>query len=186
MRKLVLIPALLLAAVAFGQEMLTNGDFEQDLNVGWTHLDSGSGTHEVNRDASYEPDPDYEAYIYQYDNPGSTQLVQTVDIPCALMQFSFRGSFEESGGSSSCWPAACVCLVYYNAADAPLGETRYYYSTYANWTESPVLSLYRITDPAWNEYTLDVQQELATKLTGVDPAEVVKVGVNLMAYTSGG
>jgi len=186
MRKLVLIPALLLASLAFGQEMLTNGDFEQDLTVGWTHLDSGSGTHEVARDAGYEPDPDYEAYIYQYDNPGSTILVQTVEVPWTLVKLSFRASFEEAGGSSSCWPAACVNVVYYNATDAILGETRYYYSTYANWTASPTLSLYRISDPAWASYELDIDQELATNLTGVDPGQVTKIGVALTAYTSGG
>jgi hypothetical protein len=186
MRRLVLIPVLLLAAVAFGQELLVNGDFEQDLSVGWTRIDSGTVTHEANRDVGYEPDPDYEAYVYTYDNPGSTILVQTVEVPCALVEFSFRAAFVESAGSSSCWPAACVSVFYYNASDALLGETRYYYSTYANWTESPTLSLYQVTDPAWNQYRLDVQQELATKLTGIDPAQITKIGVALNAYTSGG
>jgi len=108
MRRLVLIPVLLLAAVAFGQELLVNGDFEQDLSVGWTRIDSGTVTHEANRDVGYEPDPDYEAYVYTYDNPGSTILVQTVEVPCALVEFSFRAAFVESAGSSSCSPSTCA------------------------------------------------------------------------------
>jgi hypothetical protein len=186
MRKLVLIPVLLLAAVAFGQELLTNGDFEQDLTVGWTHIDSGSGTHEVARDVGYEPDPDYEAYVYMYDNPGSTILVQTVETPRTMLELSFRAAFAESSGSSTCWPAACVSVFYYNATDALLGETKYYYSTYANWTPTPTLSLYHVTNPDWSEYTLDIEEELATNLTGVDPGQVTKIGVAMVAYTSGG
>jgi len=186
MRKLILIPILLLAAFAFGQELLVNGDFEQDLTVGWTHIDSGSGTHEVARATTYEPDPDYEAYIYQYDNPGSTILVQTVEVPWTRMELKFRASFQEAGGSSSCWPAGCVNVLYYNASDAILGETRYYYSTYANWTSSATLSLHKITSPAWADYTLDIEQEIVDNLPGVDPMEIAKVGVALVAYTSGG
>jgi len=186
MRKLVLIPVLLLAAVAFGQELLVNGDFEQDLAVGWTHIDSGSGTHEVARATTYEPDPDNEAYIYQYDNPGSTILVQTVEVPWTLLELNFRASFYEAGGSSSCWPAACVNVLYFDASDALLGESRFYYSTYANWTASPTLSLHKITSPDWAEHTLDIERELADNLTGVDPEQVAKLGVALVAYTSGG
>lgn len=186
MRRIVLLPFLLLAAVAFGQELLTNGDFEQDITVGWTRLDSGAGTHDVTRDVNYEPDPDYEVYVYQYDNPGSTVLVQTVDISRTLLELKFRARFEEGGGSSTCWPAACVSLLYYNSADGLLGETKYYYSTYANWTPSPTLSLHRVTNPDWTEHTLDIDEELATNLTGVDPVQVAKVGVALVSYTSGG
>jgi hypothetical protein len=186
MRKLVLISVLLLAAFAFGQELLVNGDFEQDLAVGWTRIDSGTVTHEVARDVGYEPDPDYEAYVYTYDNPGSTILIQTVEVPSSLLELSFRAAFAESAGSSTCWPAACVSVFYYNATDALLGESKYYYSTYANWTSSPTLSLHQVTDPAWTQYSLNIEQELATNLTGVDPAQISKVGVAMVAYCSGG
>ncbi len=186
MRKLVLIPVLLLAAAAFGQELLVNGDFEQDLTIGWTRLDSGSGTHDVVRDPGYQPDPDNEVFVYQYDNPGSTTLIQTVDVPCPLLQLSFQACFVESGGSSTCWPAACVSVFYYDATDAVLGESKFYYSTYATWTPSPTLGLHQITTPDWNDYSLNIQEELATNLTGVDPAQVTKVGVALVSYTTGG
>jgi hypothetical protein len=186
MRKFVLIPVLLLAAVAFGQELLVNGDFEQDLAVGWTRIDSGTVTHDAARDAGYEPDPDYEAYVYTYDNPGSTILIQTVETPRAMLQFSFRAAFAESAGSSTCWPAACVSVFYYDATDAVLGESKYYYSTYANWTSSPTLALHQVTNPDWTEYTLDIQNELATNLTGVNAEQVTKVGVAMVAYCSGG
>jgi hypothetical protein len=185
LKKLLLIPLLVLA-VSSGQNMLTNGDFEQELTVGWTYLDSGSGTHSASRDAGYHPDPDFEAQTYQYDNPGWARLSQTVEVPGTILELSFWASFEQAGGSSTCWPAACFSVRYLNNADAVLGETRYFYSTYANWVPTGVLSLYRITDPSWNEYTLNIAEELSQNLQGVNPDEVARVEVALFSYTYSG
>jgi hypothetical protein len=176
----------LVLGLAAGQELLINGDFEQELTVGWAQAESGVGTHTINRDTSYHPDPDYEAYTYQYDNPGWARLSQAVSVPGVNLLLSFWGSFEEVGGSSSCWPAACICVNYLDAGNAVLGETRYFYSTYANWVPSPTLSLIRITDPAWNQYTLNIVEELSQNLPGVNPADVAKVEVVVLAYTYSG
>jgi len=80
----------------------------------------------------------------------------------------------------------CVSVFYYDATDAMLGESKYYYSTYATWTSSPTLALHQVTNPDWTEYTLDIQDELATNLTGVNAEQVMKVGVAIVAYCSGG
>jgi hypothetical protein len=175
-----------LLALGLGQNLLTNGDFEQELTVGWTYADSGVGTHEALRDTLFHPDPDYEAYTYQYDNPGWAVLSQTVDVPGINLLFSFWGKFEEAGGSSSCWPAACFRVCYRDGGGALLGETRYYYSTYADWVPSPTLSLYRVTNPDWTRYDLDVTSELAQNLPGVNPADVARVEVSLWSYTYSG
>jgi hypothetical protein len=185
MRKLILLLPLLLGFAA-GQELLTNGDFEQDLTVGWTRVDTGYGTHDAARDTTYHPDPDYEAFVYQYDNPGVTQLVQYVDAPGTVMTFSFWAKFEEGGGSSSCWPAGCVSIYYCDAANTILGETRFFYSTYANWTPSPTLSLHQTTTADWTQYTLDVAEELSQNLGGVNPDDVARIGVAVVAYAGGG
>ncbi|MFO7650700.1 MAG: hypothetical protein R6X13_05085 [bacterium] len=184
MKLLALLP--LVAAVALGQNLLINGDFEQDLTVGWTYTDSGYGTHQADRQTSYDPDPDYEAMAYQYDNPGWARLAQRVDAPGVLLQLSFRASFLQTGGTSSCWPAACVSVCYYDGSSTLLGETRYFYSTYANWTPSPTLSLHRVNDPAWADYSLNVAEEISTNLPGVDPGDVAQVEVALLAYTYSG
>lgn len=185
--KLKLVLALLFVLGAgVSQELLTNGDFEQDLTVGWTYTDSGVGTHEALRDTGFQPDPDYEGYTYQYDNPGWARLSQAVDVPGAMEQLSFSASFEEVGGTSSCWPAACVSVCYLDASSTLLGETRYYYSTYANWVASPTLSLIRVTDPAWNQYRLGIAEELETNLPGVNPAVVARIEVALLSYTYSG
>lgn len=185
MHRLVVLLSVALA-VGLGQNLLTNGDFEQELTTGWTRGDSGYGTHEVNRGPGYHPDPDYEVYVYQYDNPGVAQLIQYVDVPGSVLSFSFWAKFEEGGGSSSCWPAGVFSVYYCDASDAVLGETRFYYSAYANWTPSPTLSLSRITNPNWAEYTLDIASELSTNLPGVDPGQVARIGIAVTAYASGG
>ncbi len=184
-RLLFLLPALL-AATAFGQNLLTNGDFEQELTVGWTFTGSGTGTHTADRATTYQADPDYEAMTYQWDNPGDARLGQTVMVPGPLVELEFSASFAESGGVTTCWPAACFSVCYYDAGSTLLGETRYYYSTYADWVPSPTLSLYRVTDPSWAQYNLNVVDELARNLPGVNPGEVAKIDVALYSYTYSG
>ncbi len=184
MRYLLLLP--LVATLAVGQNLLTNGDFEQELTVGWTFVGEGTGTHTADRSVSYQPDPDYEAMTYQYDNPGSARLSQLVEAPGTQLEVSFWASFEQSGGSSTCWPAACFSVCYYDVNSARLGETRYYYSTYANWVPTPTLSLKRVTNPAWAEYTLMVGDELAANLPGVNPDDVARIEVALYSYTYSG
>ncbi|MEO0078683.1 MAG: hypothetical protein ABIK86_06780, partial [candidate division WOR-3 bacterium] len=71
---------LLVFGPALGQNMITNGDFEQDLSVGWTQNPVGAGTHTFDRGTGYHPDPDYEAYLQQYSGAGSTALDQMVSV----------------------------------------------------------------------------------------------------------
>jgi len=177
----------LAVSFAVGQELLENGDFEQDLSIGWTFTDSGAGTHTYDRATGYDPDPDYEAHTYQYDNPGWARLGQKVECPPGcILSLSFKAKFTELGGTSSCWPAACFVVCYYDDAQVLLGETRYYYSTYATWTPSPTLSLYQASDQEWHEYTLETETELAEKLTGVNPEDVAYIEVALFSYTYSG
>jgi hypothetical protein len=185
--KLKLLTVLCLgAALALGQNLLTNGDFEQDLTVGWTYTDSGYGTHYADRQTGYQPDPDYEAHTYQLDNPGWARLAQRVDAPGVLLDLSFWACFAESGGTSTCWPAACFSVCYYDAGSVLLGETRYYYSTYADWVPSPTFSLHRVNDPAWAQYNLNIAEEISTNLPGVDPGAVASVEVALLSYAWSG
>ncbi len=184
--KVSLLVLALVVGLGLSQNLLVNGDFEQELSVGWTYTDSGSGTHQALRDTIYQPDPDYEAWVYQYDNPGWTRLSQMIEVLSPALRVSFSANFRESGGSSTCWPAACFQVCYYNSNNILLGETRYYYSTYANWTPTPTLNLYRITNPDWNDYELDIEREINDNLPGVNPDSVAKVEVALWSYTFSG
>ncbi len=185
-RKLLILFLPIVLGISAGQELLTNGDFEQELSVGWSYADSGYGTHQALRGTGYDPDPDYEAWVYQYDNPGWTRLSQTVNVPGVALTLSFWAKFSQSGGTSTCWPAACFQVCYHDANDNLLGETRYFYSTYATWVPSPTLSLYRITNPDWNYYELNIADEITQNLPGVNPGDVAKVKVALWSYTYSG
>jgi len=184
MKYVLLLPLVL--GLAAGQNILTNGDFEQDLSVGWVFVGEGSGTHSCDRSVSYQPDPDYEAMTYQYDNPGTARLSQRVEAPGIQLRLSFWASFTIAGGSSTCWPAACFSVCYYDVGNTLLGETRYYYSTYANWVPTQTLSLKQVTNPAWAQYTLDIADELEANLPGVSPDDVARVEVALYSYTYSG
>ncbi|MGQ9708464.1 MAG: hypothetical protein ACUVUR_06270 [bacterium] len=186
MRLRLCLVLLLLAGYGLNQELLINGDFEQELSVGWTYSDSGLGTHQALRDTIYQPDPDYEAWVYQYDNPGWTRLSQMVEVLSVSLNLSFWAKFSERGGSSTCWPAACFQVCYYDRNNNRLGETRYYYSTYANWVPTPTLSLYRITNPDWNLYELNIEEEISNNLPGVNPDSVAKVEAALWSSTNSG
>jgi hypothetical protein len=183
MRRTILLMSLL-AVVGFGQNLLTNGDFEQDLSIGWTQ--SGYGVYYMDRQTGYNPDPDYEAFdsLYGY---GFGKLNQIVDAPGITLSLDFWAKFELGGGSSSCWPVAAVTVGYYDADNVLLGESRiYYHNEYCTWTPSGTLSLIPITTPDWTLYTLDIAQEISSNLPGVNPGDVAKVGVALWDTTSGG
>uniref|UniRef100_A0A7V3PT94 DNRLRE domain-containing protein n=1 Tax=candidate division WOR-3 bacterium TaxID=2052148 RepID=A0A7V3PT94_UNCW3 len=179
---LVLITVLL----GFSQELLLNGNFEQELSIGWTQTDSGSGTHQVQRGTEYQPDPDFEAWVYQYDNPGWTRLSQLVPVPGVALQLSFWAKLIGYGGTTTCWPAACVQVCYYDRDTNLLGETRYYHTTYADWQPSPTLSLYRVNDTTWLYHQLDIAAELTQNLPGVNPSEIAFIEVALWSYTYSG
>ncbi len=183
MKKTVLLVSLLLA-VAFSQELLTNGNFEQDLSIGWSR-DTYGMTY-IARDTTYRPAPGYAALdsLYGY---GWSRLNQTVDVPGILLALQFWAKFEIAGTSSSCWPVAAVTLSYLDASDNLLGETRIYdHNQYCTWAPGPTLSLIEVTNPDWTEYNLDVAQEISANLPGVNPGDISKVRVSLSDTTAGG
>ena len=183
MRKLFVLVAVIVAA-GFGQGMLVNGDFEQPIDVGW-QLDT-AGYVFVNRDVAYHPDGDYElldSLLYQ----GRGRVYQIVDVPGPRLLLSFWAKFEIGGGSSTCWPVAGVTVGYYNDLDILLGETRiYHHNEYCTWLPAGNLSLIEVVNPDWSQYSLDIADELAQNLPGVDPQQIRKVGISVFDTTAGG
>jgi hypothetical protein len=187
MKKLTVLLAVLVAAMAYGQELLTNGDFELPLETGWI-VDSGEyGYKYVDRDTGYHPDPDYEAFDSIYAGNGFVSIGQVVDVPGIVLLLTFDASFAIGGGSSTCWPVAYVGISYYDNTDTKLGETRICYrNSYCTWTPSPTLSLTDITNPDWTTYTVNIVDELGERLPGVNPGDVARIGVALVDTTAGG
>ena len=167
------------------QNLLQNGDFEQDLSVGWTATQGGDGTHIIERQTTPQPDPDYEAYLKQESGEGWVRLRQVVDVAGPYLELTFWAQFGFDC-PSSCWPVASVCIEYYDDSDAILGETRFYYhDVQCDWTRTSTLNLIDIVDPTWNQYTLDIREEIIDNLPGINAEEVRNLGVALYNYTSG-
>jgi hypothetical protein len=185
MKVLLLVTAAL--GLTFGQNLLVNGDFEQELAVGWVQDTAGYGYKTFGRDTAYQPDPDFEALDSLYSGNGISKLGQIVDVPGPALHLSFSANFGIGGGSSTCWPVACVAVGYLDSDGNRLGETRFYYhDSYCTWTPTSTFSLIEVTDPAWNQYELDVADELSLHLPGVDPGDVSRVEVALLDTTAGG
>lgn len=180
---------LILVGPALADEFLINGDFEQPLDVGWTDtVLSQAGSYAFSREDTFgQPMPGYAAKVYKY-LARFASLRQTVDVTSLDLSLSFDGRFKIAGGSSTCWPVASLWIRYADANGTELGNTRICRSSvYSTWTSSDTVHIIEITDTtgAWNNYTVNLQEEVSTNLPGVKPEDVAKVTVDLFAYDNG-
>jgi ABC-type amino acid transport substrate-binding protein len=108
-------------------------------------------------------------------------------VPHQWLGVSFQAKFDIYGTSSTCWPVAYVGIGYYDAVGNQLGETRiYHHNSYCTWVPTGTLSLIEVTNPDWTQYDIDIAQEIAQHLPGVNPADVRQVRVALADTTAGG
>jgi hypothetical protein len=68
MRRLLVLTVIICSGL-FAENLLTNGAFEQPLGTGWLQATSGVNV-TINRATTYDPDPDYEAYVYKGSGSG--------------------------------------------------------------------------------------------------------------------
>lgn len=168
--------------------LLVNGDFEQGLEVGWTQSSNGPvGESRFEwTDTMGQPVPGYAARVWRY-LASYASLYQTVDVPGPDLEFRMDGRLRIGGGSSSCWPVAAIILRYRDASGTSLGNSRIYlHDQYCTWVDSDTQHLIDITSPdVWEEYSLNVQDELTNNLIGINPNAVRKITVDLFSYDNG-
>lgn len=185
---ILLIGVLAFCGIAAATELIVNGDFEQTLDVGWTDSVVGtSGSFFFERtDTLGQPSSGFAGRAYKY-LASYASLSQTVDVPDVNLNFSLYGRLRIGGGSSTCWPVAAIILRYLNSSGAELGNTKMYIHTeYSTWANSDTAHLIEINTPeTWETYGLDVAQEIASFLPGVNSSEVGKVTIELYAYDNG-
>ena len=179
----------MLAGPATADELMANGDFEQLIDVGWTDsVANEAGLFFFDRaDTFGQPTPGFAAKVHK-ELARYASLRQTVDVADAGLTLTFDARLKIGGGSSTCWPVASVWIRYADASGLELGNTRICLSSvYSTWTKSDTVSIIEITDTtgAWNHYSLDLAQELADHLLGINPADVKKVTIDLFAYDNG-
>ena len=179
---------LTMAASAVAENLLTNGDFEQPLSVGWVEdVNSIAGDYVIERaDNLGQPEPGFAARSYKY-LAYHASLSQTVEVADVDLVLTFDGKLHISGGSSTCWPAAAFIVSYLDAADVTLGRTLFLVqSPYSNWVESDSVHFIEPAAPdVWDQFELNIAEELTGNLPAVPAADVAKIKVDLFAYDNG-
>ncbi len=164
-----------------GAQYVVNGDFEQELSVGWKEVLNGAGA-SITRSTTYDPDPDWEVQVYKSTGGGYTLLSQNVYIPTTDVVFAANTKIY-AHATSTAWAGAALILKYLDSNGSLLGETRICAKTgYCPWTNSPIMHLIEVPDSLWHNYTFNIQTELAN-LTGVNPADVRQIEIALFDST---
>ena len=185
-----LIILIALTGLCVAANWINNGDFEQPLTVGWTQaIGTPSSSDIIDRQVSYEPDPDYEVQVKKYDATHA-KLFQRVNIPTMInLQFTIKANLYafEYNTSATYWSAAAVCLRYLDQNDNLLGETRVAQrSMHCPWTNSAALHIIDVTSPnTWLTYSFSVSQELSMYLPAVNQQNIKKIEVALLDTTDG-
>jgi hypothetical protein len=169
------------AGLLLADNLLTNGDFEQELDVGWQQSMTANGV--IDRATTYDQDQDYEAKVYQYESSGYTILYQeigilSVDLP--VTGFSCKAKMNAYSSVPSDWAAAAVIVSYMDESSTVLGETRITYRTVGcPWTSTSTMHIIDVPDVNWQDFSFNLNDELTTNLLGVNPAEIGKIRISL-------
>lgn len=177
---------LLLLAPAFGRELVTNGNFEQEPTAnGWLFERWGNypdtGNCRFRWRHSFNPDRDFEVMVQKTLHRGA-QLSQVVPVETLGLGFGVSAKMFSRTNSETTWTAACICLDYLDANDSVLGSTRIYKPTSGcTWMSDETLHLIRVDDTLWHDYHLDVSAELSN-LPGVPRPDVRAIRVAALGF----
>ena len=177
-----LLLSFLLVAQVVGSELIINGDFEQPLSTGWGQIIYGpNGV--IDRATDYDPDPDYEAYVYKGSETGFAQLFQVVGIPSTNLDFSIDLKLYAYANSTA-WAGAAVLISYSDQNNVLLGQTYICArTTHCPWTENSTTHIIDASDSEWHYYGFNIDEEL-TRFAGVNPSDVAKIQISLYCKTS--
>lgn len=179
------IALLCLASLGSAGVLLTNGDFEAPLTTGWQQLTSGSSI-TIDRQTTYDPDPDYEVQVYKGAGSGYARFLQEVNIPTTDLEFSIAAKMYayDNNADTLCWAGSAVIVSYKNAAGTVLGETRICrFTTPCPWANSSTMHLILVGDSLWHTYSFNINDEL-TNLPGIDPSNVARIELALYDTTA--
>lgn len=162
-------------------EALANGDFSKPLSRGWAIIANDlAGDHDITTT------PESDAVIVK-QMCGNAALVQDVMLKSVDMVFSTRVRLRADATKPTYYSAASVLLGFLDSDGKQLGETRVYSAAGTPpWKASNTLHLVVVADTGkWQDYSLNLGEELSTNLKGVDAAKVKRLRVNLESFCSG-
>jgi hypothetical protein len=177
---LALLLSLLCAVQADALELLTNGDFEEPLSPAWDQTITGT-TASITRAQHYDPDADYEVYLYKWTGDGEARLSQTIAVPGLDVEFTANANLFATA-TSSAWSGAALLIAYLDEGDAVLGETcicaRSYYCP---WTNSSTFHIIEAVPSQWTIYNVKIDEELEN-LPGIEASRIRQLCVTLQVY----
>jgi len=179
-----LILLLIIIGFCSAGHLLTNGNFEQQLNVGWSQTIGTQGTADT-IDRLLDIFNNNIVRVKKYDATHAI-LYQTVDVPTTDLEFSVLANLYayEYNSTTTYWAATAVCLRYLDNNNVLLGESRITSKTlHCPWISSNTLHIINQWLP-WSTYSFNINTELAN-LPGVNPSDIKKIQVALIDTTDG-
>ncbi len=175
----IIIPGILMIGLASAGNWLINGDFEEELTMGWTATQGGSYI-SLDRETNYDPDPDYELRAEKGSGNGYIRVFQISDITTPN-EFNFSVNTKlyayDNNADTLTYAGAAVIVSYLSAGGELLGETRIcQFTAPCPWQNTPTCHLIIATDSLWHNYSFNLQTELGN-LPGVNPANVKKIEI---------
>ncbi|MGD8396006.1 MAG: hypothetical protein PVF43_11075 [Candidatus Eiseniibacteriota bacterium] len=166
------------AVLSTPHEMLVNGDFEQEITVGWLQrLDASAAT--LERTTTAQPDPDYELRLTVANGVGTLAALQRFLVPDPGMTVT-ADLCCSAAGSGGAWSAAGLVLTYRDRDWGSLGQTVIAaVSADCPWVDSPTFHLIAAVPGVWTHHAFELLDELAS-LPGVDPDRVAWLEVAVL------
>ncbi|MGQ9535417.1 MAG: hypothetical protein ACUVTF_09365 [bacterium] len=144
-------------AFGSGGNWLTNGDFEQDLSMGWNAFHGGSSVY-IDRATTYETDPDYELRLEKGSGNGFANLSQVIDITIpSEFNFSIKAKLYayDNNADTLTYAGAAIRVIYRNVSGTFLGETKIcQFTAPCPWKNIPTCHLIIASDSLWHTYSL--------------------------------
>jgi len=162
-------------------QTLADGDFAKPLSQGWaTQAEDIVGQHSI----TATPE---KGAVVRKEMCGRAALVQDIKLSTTNLSFSTRARFSAQATKPDYYSTASVLLGFLDADGKKLGETRIYSAKGTPpWKASNTLHLIAATGAdRWQDYSLDLGQELRSNLKGVDASKVKRLRVSLESFCSG-
>jgi hypothetical protein len=159
-------------------DVLLNGDFEQELNIGWqTSSNDYTGSSEITRN---QVEKNHYAHLIK-DLCGYAELSQIINLDNLNQDLSARLNLNATSNRAGYNATAAFILSFLDKENKVLAETQIAYST-DQLTNTPVPYSYPAKPAEWKTYTLNLKDELDKHFSKVDVSKIKKLKITLSAY----
>lgn len=160
--------------------VLLNGDFEQELNIGWqTSGDDYSGSSEITRN---QVENNHYAYLMK-DLCGYAELSQIVKLDNLNQNLSVRLNLNATTNRAGYNATAAFCISFLDKDNKVLAETQIAFRT-DKLANNPIPYSYPTKPGEWKTHTLNLKDELAKHFSKIDVSRIKKLKITLSAYNN--